>query len=103
MSRRPRYPKTDENQAEIVEQLKMLGLTAIDVSRLPVPALDLFVGGWSAKARAYAWVQVEIKTQDGELNANEEAYFTENPHLPIIIARNVEDILDWFGILVGSA
>lgn len=94
---RPRYPKTDKNQMYIVAQLEAFGFTVVDVSRLPVPALDLFVGGWSAKTRSYAWVQVEVKTENGTLNENEEQYFAENKDLPIIVARQVEDVLDWFG------
>jgi hypothetical protein len=94
---RPRYPKTDKNHAEVVNQLRAFGFVVIDVSSLPVPALDCFVGGWSERHKDYTWIQCEIKTEAGQLNDAEAEYLAANLHLPIILVRRVEDVLHWFG------
>lgn len=99
---RPRYPKTDANQSSLITRLEGLGFTVVDVSCLPTPALDLFVGGWSERQQTYAWVQVEVKTEGGSLNENEERYLARNPDLPILVVRQVEDVLDWFGRRAGG-
>jgi len=87
---RPRHPKTDSNQADIIRDLRKLGLVVHDVSSLGGDCLDLFVGD----PASYSWLQIEIKTDEGELTPRERAYIAVHlPKVPIVIAREAEDVL----------
>ena len=97
LSYRPKYPRPDANQPQIVSDLERLGFCVINVSSLPVPALDLFVGGWNCRTRQYAFVQVEVKVPGKKLSPSERRHFDRWPDLPIIVAYKVEDVLAWFG------
>ncbi|HUW14047.1 MAG TPA: hypothetical protein VM537_30260, partial [Anaerolineae bacterium] len=66
------------------------GLIVHDVSSLGGDCLDLFVGD----PASYSWIQVEVKTDEGELTSRERAYIAVHlPKVPILIAREAEDVL----------
>jgi len=94
---RPRHPKPDTNQAEIVAKLREQGMCVHDVSSLGGDILDLFVGGYNLKTRRDEWVQVEIKTEKGALTDGQQKYLAKWIGLPVVIARNAEDVLQYFG------
>ena len=98
---RPRHPKPDANQAEIFAALRDMGFTVIDVSSLPVPALDGFVNGYHHGRNCTTWAQVEIKMPGEQLNDKEWTYFCEHPDLDIIKAECAEDVLRWYGWIGG--
>jgi len=105
--RRPRHPKPDANQALLVGQLRDLGFIVHDVSSLGGDCLDLFVLGEhhhrNQSTHLWEWVQIEIKTESGELTAAERTYmdrvYQRTPCPPLFIARSLEDILHWYGWL----
>lgn len=91
---RPKHPKTDANQADIIRDLRACGLICHDVSSLGGDCLDLFVGD----PASYSWIQIEVKTDDGQLTPRERAYIAVHlPKVPILVARETEDILCAFG------
>jgi len=90
------YTRRDRNQCEIVEGLRALSFCVLDVSQLGGAALDLFVGGWSMRLGCYAWVQVEVKVSSGQLTKGEQEHLTKWSELPIIVARSIEDVVEWF-------
>jgi hypothetical protein len=99
---RPRHPKPDANQAEIIDQLRALGFIVHDISGLGGDCLDLFVMGWNRETQMWSIAQVEIKTDDGALTVGEEMYIDRVMEMtddcaPVIVARSVEDVLRWFG------
>lgn len=94
MTHRPRHPKPDSNQAEIVRELRRCGLVVHDVSSLGGDCLDLFVGD----PVSGVWCQVEVKTDDGELTAEEALYIHEWADvLPVVLARSADDVLRRLG------
>ena len=99
MTNRPRHPKPDANQADMVRDLRASGYTVIDVSTLGGDALDLFVGGFHFHRCLPAWLSVEVKTADGELTDAEREYIYSHPELDILVARCAEDVLRWFGAI----
>ena len=99
MTNRPRHPKPDANQADMIRDLRASGYTVIDVSTLGGDALDLFVGGYHHIHPGPFWVQVEVKTADGELTDDEREYIYSHPELDILVARCAEDVLRWFGAI----
>jgi len=91
---RPRHPKPDANQADIIRDLRDCGLIVHDVSSLGGDCLDLFVGD----PASYSWLQIEVKTDEGKLTPRERAYIAVHlPKVPILIAREAEDVLRAFG------
>ena len=95
MPGRPRHPKTDANQPDIIRDLRKCGLIVHDVSSLGGDCLDLFVGD----PQSYQWLQIEVKTDEGQLTPRERAYIAVHlPRLPIVVARRAEDVL----IALGS-
>ena len=89
MSSRPRHPKTDANQPDIIRDLRACGLIVHDVSSLGGDRLDLFVGD----PTSYDWLQVELKVEGGRLTPRERAYIAQNIlRVPILIAWDTEDI-----------
>ena len=100
MSGRPHwYTRRDASQADIVADLRRLGYTVHDVSPLGGDALDLFVGGWHHGYGDYAFCQVEVKTEAGELTDGEAEYLARHLDWPIIVARSAEDVARWFGAI----
>jgi len=93
---RPKHPKPDANQADVIRELRECGLIVHDVSSLGGDCLDLFVGD----PASYSWIQVEVKTDEGELTPRERAYIALHVVLvPIVVARTAEDVLMAFGRL----
>ena len=101
---RPKYPKTDKNQAQIVEELRSLGFDVDIVSDLP-GLYDIVVsGGRSAYVYGNQWVhdvpasvRVEIKSEDGLLTDTEiEYYMKQNHKKSYLVAYSTKDILQWF-------
>jgi len=94
MPSRPRHPKTDANQADVIRELRECGLICHDVSSLGGDRLDLFVGD----PTSYDWLQVELKVEGGRLTPRERAYIAQNIlRVPILIAWDTEDILRALG------
>ena len=94
---RPKRAKPDANQGPMVEHLRALGFCCIITHTLGGDALDMFVGGWNRKTKAYEWVQVEVKVPGGRLEKSEEEHLARWPDLPIIVAYDLDDVLTHFG------
>lgn len=94
---RPRYAKPDANQPQMAQDLRALGFCVVITHALGGDALDMFVGGLNRKTAQYAWVQVEVKSPGGALTKSEKDYIARWPDLPIIVAYDIKDVLDWFG------
>lgn len=111
MSYRPRRTKPDKNQKQIVDDLRKLGFDVDVICNLP-GLFDIIVSGRRYFRLQYGnntediytdnitcSVRVEIKSEKGELNATEKDYFEAQKHRgSYIVARCVEDVLDWFGM-----
>lgn len=91
-----RFTRRDENQKQIVADLRQLGFHVLDVSTLGGEVLDLFVAGRHGIRQQWEWLHVEIKTERGKLTEGEARFFEQCPDCPAIVARSTEDILDWF-------
>ncbi len=89
--------KVDRNQPEIVKQLRFLGFDVDPVHRLK-KLYDLVVTGvprWGDRPVA---VRVEVKDDKAKLSPAEMEYWQEQRHgHNLIIARNADDVLRWFG------
>ena len=98
MTPRPRHPKPDSNQAQIIRDLRRLGFVVHDVSSLGGDCLDLFVCGYTNEQGAQAWVQIEVKTDTGKLTEAEAEYIVQADleGVPVLVARCTEDVLRWF-------
>lgn len=94
---RPHYfTKRDANQADIAEDLRRLGFRVVDTSPLGGKVLDLFVCGYKPSIQDWAWLHVEVKTDEGSLTDGEKAFFEECPQCPAIVAQVTEDVLEWY-------
>ena len=88
---RPKHPKPDANQPDVIRDLRDCGLIVVDVSSLGGNRLDFFVGD----PASYSWLQVELKAEGGRLTPRERAYIAQNiTRVPILIARTAEDVLE---------
>ena len=102
---RPKYPKPDLNQAEIVKDLRKLGFDVDIVSDLP-GLYDLVVSGDKYPTqvvdgkgfyRCNCSVRVEIKSANGLMTDNEIKYYElQRNKESYIIAYSTQDVLDWF-------
>jgi len=96
---RPKYPKPDDNQSAIVEDLRQLGAVVWVTASLPTPVLDLVVL-WRGQVRI-----VEVKAPGritftkGELESIEEL---ERVGIEVVVAQSVEDVLAAFDALTNS-
>jgi len=89
--KRPRHPKPDANQSDVIRDLRKCGLVVHDVSSLSGDHLDFWVGD----PASYSWLQVELKAEGGRLTPRERAYIAQNiTRVPILIARTAEDVLE---------
>jgi hypothetical protein len=99
---RPTYAtKRDANQAEIKQGLEQLGFLVLDVSQLAHLGFDLLVCGYRIDIDAAVWLAVEVKTPDGRLTDRErevqvDMAYKFRDESPLIVARDVSDVLDWF-------
>lgn len=90
-----RAAKVDTNQPEIVKQLRQLGFRVDIVSQVK-KLYDVVVTGLYDKIEPRT-VRVEIKTNVGELTEDEIEYHRSEPFPEtLIIARSVNDVLEWF-------
>jgi hypothetical protein len=97
---RPRRAKPDQNQAQMVDELRCLGFCCIITHTLGGDALDFFCGGWSENLKAHVWLQVEVKAgPGGRLTKSEADHLARWPELPIVVAYTTEEVLEWFGRL----
>ena len=94
---RPKHPRTDANQAQIIRELRELGFCVHDLSTVGGQVLDILVGGWNARFEFYTWLPFEIKTEAGTLTTNQHNFFREWPELPAYVVGSTEQILDAFG------
>jgi hypothetical protein len=101
---RPRHPKPDANQLQIVGQLRDLGFIVHDVSSLGGDVLDLFIGGMTKPVGYWDWVQGEVKMPGEKLTPGERAYFDKLEQIlgpwvgtAVIKIESVDDVLEWFG------
>jgi hypothetical protein len=85
--------KVDNNQKQIVDELRALGYTVANLSRAGAGIPDLVVGD----SQRIVWVEVKRKGQ--KLTPYEQAFFNEWAECTRIIAYCTEDVLRWFGRL----
>jgi len=105
MSRRPKYPKPDANEREVIAELRESGFVVIRTSPLKGNEdhnpLDLFVG---KPSKGWPWIQVELKTDIyAGFTANEIAYlkkvglwptpFNQTWRIPIVTATSADGII----------
>ena len=91
-----RFARRDENQEQIVAELRRLGFYVMITAPLGGEILDLFVAGWHGVSRRWEWLHVEVKSTQGKLTKGEARFFERCPDCPAIVARTIEDILNWF-------
>ena len=106
MTKRPRHPRPDGNQAQIKADLKASGFVHIwlNISPLSVKegGADTLVLGYSLRLKRATLLLVEIKQPGKKLNANEQEFHDDvrekfGLDAPLIVAYSAEDILRWFG------
>ena len=91
--------KVDINQPEIVKQLRFLGFDVDLVHRLK-KLYDLVVTGVPRWADRPVAVRVEVKDGKAKLSPGEVEYWQSQRHEGnLIIARDADDFLRWFGWL----
>ena len=101
MARRPRHPKPDANQAEIVDAFRTVGYEVLDISAICSFA-DIAVWGVDGVSVSLpCWKLFEIKTDDGKLTDTEQEFQAEHPGAVQTI-RCIEDGLRAFGRLEGE-
>lgn len=89
MSYRPRRTKPDQNQSQIVRELRARGFDVDIVCDLP--------GMYDLVVSKSVSVRVEVKSENGELTDTEREYMNSQNHLnSYIIARSTADVLKWF-------
>lgn len=90
MSKRPPIiRRTDNNQSEIVSDLRNLGCRIVDIHIIGAGVPDLIVTfcGFA--------VLVEIKSASAKLTPDEQT-FREMWRGPYVVARCAEDVMKWF-------
>jgi hypothetical protein len=88
--------RADANQPEIVECLRALGYKVAHTHTLGRGLPDIIVAGYHYGDRRRALLWVEIKSPRGRLTGDEKTFFAEWSGEPVIIARSVTDVLEWF-------
>jgi hypothetical protein len=103
---RPKHPRPDANENEVVAELRESGFVVIRTSPLPGNEddnpLDLFVG---KPSKGWPFIQVELKTDIyAEFTTNEIAYlkkvglwpnpFNQTWRIPIVAATSARGIVD---------
>jgi len=85
------HGKRDGNQAEIVEALRKVGASVLDLADVGRGCPDLLVGYAGRE-----WL-VEVKTPNGELTPDQKA-FIQVWHGAVHVIRNVDEALAVIGI-----
>jgi hypothetical protein len=94
--RPPSGGKVDANQAQIVRELRAMGFRVDIVSQLK-KLYDLIVTGKKGDGFIRT-LRVEVKMPGADLTFDEKEYWDAEPFPDtLIIARETEDILRWFG------
>ena len=98
---RPRHPKPDTNQSDIIEELESLGFYVLNVSPLASCGFDLLVCGYSRHTYRPEWLAVEVKAEGGKLTERERKVQVSlvgmfGDEAPLIVAQAVEQVLEWF-------
>jgi len=93
-----RAAKTDANHAAIRQDLRALGFDVMDCYQLGQGRPDMVVAGYHRTLDADVAVLVEVKTISGKLTLDEKEYHATfgNPNA-LLVARDVETVLAWFG------
>lgn len=95
-----RAARKDKNHRTIAAALTDAGCTVVDLSQLGGGVPDLLVGATDNNTGVYTWLLCEIKSPGGTLTPMEAAFLQSLPDdAPSIVARSLDDILDWFGRL----
>lgn len=91
MSRRPRHPKTDTNQAQIIAELGDLDMWVINTSSLGGAVLDLVVC-WRGVCLP---VEIKMPGCEDDLTDGERTALTElhRRGIPAFVATSTEDVL----------
>ena len=101
---RPKRPRSDANQLDILNGLRQCGLAYVVVSSLASktiygkPPLDVFVLGYDPKEKRAKWIQVEIKADVNSTFTDSEVEWIEEVERDYgeglaIIATCLDDIL----------
>ena len=93
--------RTDANQNTIVHALRDLQFKVIDLHKVGGGVPDILVMGYSMIQDRTTVLLVEIKTESGKLNrAQKEWHYAvkgEFRDAPVLVARDLSEILEWFG------
>lgn len=91
-----RAARVDANQRTIVLALRRLGFKVAHTHQLGHGVPDILCGGRKRDGTpALLWC--EIKTEKGKLTNDEADFHRKWAGLPVVIVREVEDVLAWFG------
>ena len=82
----------DANQADIVNVLREVGYSVLDLSAVGGGCPDLLVGGVSRRSGERINVLIEVKTAKGRIRKN-QMEFADNWRGPLYIARTIEEAL----------
>jgi hypothetical protein len=105
MTGRPQYgTRRDANQAAITSGLEELGFVVLDVSQLAHLGFDILVCGYHGDYHLPLWLAVEVKTAEGKLTDRErkvqmEMAYKFRRETPLIVARDIDDVLRWYARL----
>ena len=95
MTRRPRHPQPDANQAEIVRAVQRCGMLVLDVSAW-FPVGDILVWGHDDGVGVHVWRLFELKTAAGKLTTEQCEFMVRYPGA-VTVALSVFDVLRAFG------
>lgn len=91
-----RAAKVDQNQAQIIRELRAQGFK-VDITSQLKKLYDLVVTGRMYGTTDIRTVRVEVKSEGGTLTPDEAEYHRNDPFPEtLIIAYSSEDILEWF-------
>lgn len=88
--------RADANQPEIVDILRTFGYLVAHTHTLGRGLPDIIVSGYHHGHRARALLWVEIKTPGGTFTSDEDKFLLKWEKEPVIVARSITDILEWF-------
>lgn len=93
--------KTDANQQAIIDTLRNLGFFVQDLHKVGRNFPDILVMGQKLPEGKTTALLVEIKTENGKLSEGQKVWFFDLkgkfPDAPAIVARDFQEILEWFG------
>lgn len=91
-----RANRRDSTHSVIVEDLRRVGFTVADTSRVGDDFPDLVVSSTGRN------VLVEVKASDGKLTEG-QSDFARAWRGPVIVARSAEDVIEYFNSTVEAA